>query len=77
LLGFISYGLSINLYISAQAKLGAAKTSAFYSIAPFLGVIFSLLFVGERPGIQFYIALVVLLLGTIFILQDTLSSKEQ
>ena len=36
LLGFVSYGLSINFYIMAQKDLGAAKTSAFYSIAPFL-----------------------------------------
>ena len=38
LLGFVSYGLSINFYILAQKELGAAKTSAFYSVAPFLGV---------------------------------------
>ena len=47
LLGFVAYGLSINFYIMAQKDLGAAKTSAFYSIAPFLGVAFSMLFVGE------------------------------
>lgn len=41
LLGFVSYGLSINFYIMAQKDLGAAKTSAYYSIAPFLGVAFS------------------------------------
>ena len=35
LLGFVSYGLSINFYILAQKELGAAKTSAFYSVAPF------------------------------------------
>lgn len=70
-LGFVSYGLSINFYIMAQAHLGAAKTSAYYSIAPFLGVAFSLLLVGERPGVQFYVALVVLLIGTILIVKDT------
>ena len=46
-LGFVSYGLSINFYIMAQAHLGAAKTSAYYSIAPFLGVAFSLFMLGE------------------------------
>ncbi len=35
LLGFLSYGLSIDFYIMAQKHLGAAKTSAFYSAAPF------------------------------------------
>ena len=75
ILGFISYGLSINFYIMAQKNLGAAKTSAYYSIAPFLGVFFSLLLVGERPGVQFYVALVVLVVGTILIVKDTLEEK--
>ena len=56
----------------AQAQLGAAKTSAYYSIAPFLGVAFSLIFVGERPGVQFYVALSVLVVGTLLIVKDTL-----
>ena len=76
ILGFVSYGLSINFYIMAQAQLGAAKTSAYYSIAPFLGVAFSLLLLGERPGLQFYIALVVLLLGTLLIVVDTLNDSS-
>ena len=75
ILGFVSYGLSINFYIMAQAELGAAKTSAYYSIAPFLGVAFSLLMLGERPAIQFYIALTVLIIGTILIVTDTLNEK--
>lgn len=75
LLGFVSYGLSINFYISAQKYIGAAKTSAFYSIAPFLGVIFSLLLLGERPGVQFYIALIIMIIATLIIIKDTLVSK--
>lgn len=77
ILGFVSYGLSINFYIMAQAYLGAAKTSAYYSIAPFLGVAFSLLLVGERPDVQFYIALAVLVVGTVLIVIDTLNEKEE
>lgn len=73
ILGFVSYGLSINFYISAQKYIGAAKTSAYYAIAPFLGVIFSLILLGERPGTQFYVALGVMILGTILIIRDTLS----
>lgn len=75
ILGFVSYGLSINFYIMAQAHLGAAKTSAYYSIAPFLGVAFSLLLLGERPGLQFYVALAVLVVGTVLIVKDTLEEK--
>ncbi len=57
LLGFVSYGMSISLYISAQKDLGAAKTSAYYAVAPFLGVAFSMLILGERPRLFFMCAL--------------------
>ena len=71
LLGFVAYGLSINFYILAQSHLGAAKTSAFYSIAPFLGVAFSMV-LGERPGVQFYLGLLVMVLATWLMIRDTL-----
>lgn len=72
LLGFVAYGLSINFYIIAQKSLGAAKTSAYYSTAPFLGVLFSMIFVGERPGVQFYVALAVMLASTVLMTADTI-----
>lgn len=34
LLGFVAYGLSIFCYVRSQNTLGAAKTSAYYAIAP-------------------------------------------
>ena len=70
-LGFVAYGLSINFYIMAQSHLGAAKTSAFYSIAPFLGVLFSMV-LGERPGLQFYLGLLVMGFATWLMVRDTL-----
>mgnify|MGYP006324673399 FL=1 len=70
LLGFISYGLSINFYIKAQKDLGAAKTSAYYAIAPFLGVAFSMILLHERPGIQFYVGLVIMVIATILMIED-------
>lgn len=74
LLGFVAYGLSINFYIMAQSHLGAAKTSAFYSIAPFLGVAFSMV-LGERPGMQFYLGLLVMVLATRLMIRDTLEAS--
>ena len=76
LLGFVAYGLSINFYIRAQSSLGAAKTSAFYSVAPFLGVAFSMVLLAERPGVQFYVALVIMVLSTILMVKDTLRVEE-
>jgi len=76
LLGFVAYGLSINFYIMAQKDLGAAKTSAYYSIAPFLGVMFSMILLREKPEIQFYIALVIMLVSTYFMVKDTIEIQH-
>ena len=70
LLGFVSYGLSINFYIKAQKELGAAKTSAFYAIAPFLGVAFSMVLLGERPALQFYAALAMMIGAAVVMVKD-------
>lgn len=75
-LGFVAYGLSINFYILAQKDLGAAKTSAWYSIAPFLGVAFSMVLLGERPTPRFFLALLVMAAATVVILRDTVSLQH-
>ena len=76
LLGFVAYGLSINFYIKAQKDLGAAKTSAYYSIAPFLGVIFGVLLLREQPGLQFYLGLVIMIVATVLMVKDTISLQH-
>lgn len=60
----------------AQKDLGAAKTSAYYSIAPFLGVAFGMLILHERPAIQFYVALVVMIVSTYFMIKDTIELQH-
>ncbi|MBR3983750.1 MAG: DMT family transporter [Bacteroidaceae bacterium] len=63
-LGFVAYGLSIYYYTYAQRVIGAARTSAYYAIAPFIGVLLSMLILGERPGSTFFVALAIMLIGT-------------
>lgn len=63
LLGFVSYGLSIFFYVTAQSKLGAAKTSTYYALAPFLGVILSFIIFREIPNLIFFIALIIMAMG--------------
>lgn len=75
-LGFVAYGLSINFYIKAQKDLGAAKTSAYYSVAPFLGVLFGVLILQERPGVQFYIGLAIMIGATVLMVKDTISLQH-
>ena len=75
-LGFVAYGLSINFYIKAQKDLGAAKTSAYYSVAPFLGVLFGVLLLRERPDVQFYIGLAIMIVATVLMVKDTISLQH-
>lgn len=72
LLGFVAYGLSINFYIKAQKDLGAAKTSAYYSIAPFLGAAFGMFFLKESVNLQFYLALVLMIAAAILMAKDSI-----
>jgi len=66
LLGFFAYGLSIFFYIYTQKDLGAARTSVYYAIAPFIGVGLSLIIFREIPTFSFVIALVIMIIGTYF-----------
>lgn len=63
-LGFLAYGLSICLYIYAQRGLGAARTSAYYAVAPFAGVAISWAIYGVNPSPYFIVALVLMLVGS-------------
>ena len=62
-LGFVAYGLSIVCYIRAQRQLGAAKTSAYYAAAPFVGAALSMTILRETPGLVYFIALAIMLAG--------------
>ena len=64
LLGFVSYGLSILFYVFAQRSLGAVRTSIYYSIAPFIGVILSWLVLREGITISFLAALGIMIIAT-------------
>lgn len=71
-LGFVAYGLSIFLYIRAQRDLGAAKTSAYYSVAPFIGTFLAFIVNGEKLTIAYFFGLFFMIIGTIFVVADTL-----
>ena len=70
LLGFVAYGLSIYFYVYAQRYLGAARTSAYYAIAPFIGVLMSLVIFREMPGMIFFAALEVMIVATVLVTKD-------
>ena len=70
LLGFASYGLGVYYYVYAQRILGAARTSAYYAVAPFIGVFLSLLIFHEIPGPLFITALILMIIGAWLSSQD-------
>lgn len=77
LLGFVAYGLSIFFYIKSQGIIGASKTSAFYSVAPFIGTFLSFIILKETLKWSYYIGLIFMILGTIVVVMDTLVVQER
>lgn len=75
MLGFIAYGLSIFFYIKAQGIIGASKTSAYYSIAPFVGTFLSFIIFDEKPTGNYFVGLAIMLLGTAIVVIDTLTKS--
>ena len=75
-LGFVSYGLSIFFYVRAQRELGAARTSAYYSVNPFVGSLLALLLLREGLGPGYFAALPVMLLGVGLATADTLAQER-
>lgn len=72
LLGFVAYGLSIFTYIRAQEIIGAAKTSAFYALAPFIGALLSFLLLNESLSPKYAAGLIIMILGSVIAVIDTL-----
>ena len=57
LVGFLGYGVSLALFVFALRELGAARTGAYFSVAPFAGIALALAALGETPGATFWAAL--------------------
>ena len=62
-IGFFGYGISLCLIVLALRGLGAARTSAYFSTAPAVGVAFAVLMFGESPSIGFWIAATLMATG--------------
>ncbi len=63
LLGYVAYGLSIYCYTYAQRTIGAAKTSTYYALAPFIGALLSIILLDEPVTYIFIIASVMMAVG--------------
>ncbi len=77
LLGFVAYGLSIFLYVRAQNLIGAAKTSAYYAAAPFIGSFLSFVFLKEELTGIYLLSLLVMSAGASLVVADTLANSHE
>lgn len=60
--GFLSYGVSLALFVVGLRLLGTARTGAYFSIAPFIGAVIALAF-GEPLTLPLVIAGALMALG--------------
>lgn len=63
LLGFASYGVSLSLFVLALRHLGAARTGAYFSTAPFVGAVLSVLLLSEAVSPSLGLAGILMLAG--------------
>ncbi len=75
--GFVAYGLSIYFYVYAQRMLGAARTSAYYAVAPFIGALLSLVIFRDVPRYTYFIALGLMAVGAWLCSSDEPLIKKQ
>lgn len=65
LVGFLSYGASLTLFVIGLRHLGTARTGAYFSVAPFFGAALALLVLNESVTPQLLIACVLMVIGVL------------
>lgn len=67
LIGALSYGASLVLFIQALRAIGSARTSTWFASGPFIGTLLSVILLGERPPMEYWLAALVMLSGMFFL----------
>ncbi|HUN71422.1 MAG TPA: DMT family transporter [Steroidobacteraceae bacterium] len=70
IVGFLGYGVSLVLFVLALRGLGAARTGAYFSTAPFMGAALAVLAFGEHPSPVLWLAAVLMGTGVWLHLQE-------
>ncbi|HOK28007.1 MAG TPA: DMT family transporter, partial [Methanomassiliicoccaceae archaeon] len=63
LLGALSYGISLVLFIKALEGLGSSRTATFFSLGPFIGAGVAVLFLNDPLSPQFLAAAALMAIG--------------
>lgn len=70
LIGAFSYGASLVLFIGALRKIGSARSSTYFAIGPFIGVLSSLILLHEQPPALFWFAAVLMIAGVLCLYRE-------
>ena len=70
LLGSVSYGASIALFVRSLRSVGAARTGALFGTAPFVGAALSLAIFRQPPGWTFFAALPLMALAAVVLARE-------
>ena len=70
LLGALSYGLSLVFYIKGLGGLGAFRAGAFFSLAPFVGALTSLIILRESVGWVLIPGTIFMILGVVLVVNE-------
>ena len=63
IVGFLSYGVSLTLFVLALRHIGTARTGAYFSLAPFVGAAISIAVLRDPLTIYFFAATVLMGIG--------------
>jgi drug/metabolite transporter (DMT)-like permease len=63
IVGFLGYGVSLVLFVLGLRYLGTARTSAYFSTAPFIGAVLSFALVDEAVSTQLVLAAMLMGVG--------------
>ncbi|PZP07713.1 Permease of the drug/metabolite transporter (DMT) superfamily [Pseudomonas sp. NFPP10] len=77
LVGFLGYGVSLVLFVLALRGLGSARTGAYFSTAPFLGAVISILILGEPVSLWFLVAATLMAIGVLIHLMENHAHEHQ
>lgn len=63
LVGCLGYGVSLALFVLALRHLGAARTGAYFSLAPFVGAVLAIIVLGDPLSVRLLLAGLLMAIG--------------
>ncbi len=70
IVGLLGYGVSLSFFVLALRHIGTARTGAYFSLAPFVGALISIVLLGDALTVSFLIAAALMSIGVYFHLTE-------